>query len=90
MLFHTSANGGDDTAITTGTSSAIHQGLEQWDRLTIIARGTSLTLFINGIPIGTYTDTTYKQGVIGVAVNGPTLPNGTGISLFKNAEAWTP
>lgn len=90
LLFHTSADGGNDTAITTGTSSSIHQGLEQWNRLTIIARGTSLTLFINGIQIGTYTDATYKQGVIGVAVNGPTLLNVTGISLFKNAEVWTP
>lgn len=90
LSIHQASNGGQDTTISRGNSTAIRQGQNQWNILTLIARGNSLALFINSKYVGTTTDATYNQGIVGVALNGPGPQNVSGDAFYKNAVVWVP
>jgi hypothetical protein len=90
LEIHQSADGGQDTTIASGTSSAIHQGQGQWNTLAVIARRSSFQLYINNVPVTNAADTTYTQGIVCVAVNGAGPQNVFGDVWFKNARVWIP
>lgn len=48
LTLHQSIDGGQDTMLARGTSAAIHQGLDQWNTLLVVAQATSFQLWING------------------------------------------
>jgi serine/threonine protein kinase len=87
-----SANGAPTTffASQLKPSSAIHQGLGQWNTLSVLARGTSFQFYINDIPVVTETDSTYAQGIICVAVNDLDTPSVYNNVWFKDASVWVP
>ena len=72
--------------LLNGNSPFIKTGLNQPNTLTAIARGSSISIFINRQYVGTATDATYKSGVIGLIVQ--TLQQSTEVA-FSNAEVWT-
>lgn len=59
------SNGSSVNKLTSGFSPAINQG-SQTNTLGVVARGSNITLFVNGTQIAQVSDSTYSQGVIGV------------------------
>ena len=87
---HQSVNGGVDTQIVGGSSSAIRQGQGQWNTLTVLAQQNTFLLFINNVHVNTTISTVRGQGIISVAVNGPDQQNVYGDALFRNLVVWFP
>jgi hypothetical protein len=63
-----------------------HQGFGQPNIITIRASGSSIQIQINGYPLGSYTDSTYSTGYIGVQLT-PGTDNGS--VAFSNVRVWT-
>lgn len=80
---HSAANGGDDTTIKEDSSSAIHQGFDQWNTLQIVVQGSSFTLYINGQFITAQSDGTLTYGAIAVIANNSDV-------RFRNVVVYTP
>ncbi|HEY7356220.1 MAG TPA: hypothetical protein VH590_07130 [Ktedonobacterales bacterium] len=79
-------NGWTDLSETPwASSSAIHTGKGATNILTVIASDGSFTLFINGQPIETVTDSTYTSGWIGLMVEGADMEAG-----FSNLQVYNP
>jgi hypothetical protein len=81
-------NGWTDLSPTPwASSSAIHTGKGATNTLTVIANGANFTLFINGQPIETDTDTSgpFVSGWIGVVVEGADMEAG-----FSNLHVYGP
>lgn len=90
LSFHAGSSGGGERTLVAGNASMIHQGLNQWNTLAVLVRGTSFALAINGVQVNFVTDATRLRGILGVAVNGPGPPVMLGQALFKNAVVWVP
>ncbi|MBN2353072.1 MAG: DUF1080 domain-containing protein [Spirochaetales bacterium] len=59
--------GGSATAIASwASSSAILPGLNAWNTLKVTAGGSSLSIYVNDTLLGTYTDTSFASGKIGL------------------------
>lgn len=69
----------------TGTSTAIHKGLNQTNLLAVVANGTKLTLYVNRVLVKTVINTTYTHGQIGLVVNDITT---TTEAIFSNMRVW--
>jgi len=69
-----------------GPSTAINAGLNQQNLLTVIARGSTIYLYVNKQNLATVSDSTYRSGSIGLfAVKGNTI---SGDVAFSNAQVW--
>ena len=69
-----------------GPSSAINTGLNQHNLLTVIARGSTIYLYVNKHNLATVSDSTYRSGSIGLfALNGNTI---SGDVAFSNVQVW--
>jgi serine/threonine protein kinase len=78
--------GYNHVTITSGTSTAIKQGLNQTNTLAVIARGSTFYLFINGQYIKSASDTRFQSGEIALYVD--TGGAGAVKAYFHNAEVW--
>ncbi len=77
-----------NTLVTTTSSSAIHQGLGQTNIITVVARGNTITLYVNHQQITSVTDGTFSHGQIGVTAS-PYTGNGHPTeAVFSNARVW--
>lgn len=85
---HKPDNGGIDTTLTSGNSTAIHQGFGQKNTLAVIAQGTTLQCWINGQLVATQNDSTYTAGTIALTVGGD--QNSTIIATFDHLQLWLP
>jgi len=54
--------------------------------IAVVAKGNSITLYVNGQNIGSVSDSTYSQGEIGVAADDVSNPTEV---VFSNAKVWT-
>src|SRR6266704_1041633 len=73
-------------ALRSGSSPAINTGLNQTNLVAVVASGSTIDLHVNNQKIDSYSDSTYSQGLIGVAaadVNNPTEV------VFSDAKVWT-
>ena len=70
-----------------GTSAAVHKGLGQTNILAVVAIGSTMTVYINGHKIGSFTDTSNSHGQIGL--ESTELLGATTIVVFHNARVWT-
>lgn len=52
--------------LLTGSSAAIIKGLNQFNLVAVIARGSTIELFINHQYVGYVADTTYSEGYVGI------------------------
>ena len=78
--------GSHDYVLRKGTSTFIRTGLNQPNLLTIIARGSSIYLYINQQYITSASDTTYRAGQIGVfGGNNSQAPADV---VFSHAQVW--
>jgi hypothetical protein len=71
--------------VTGGSSKAIHQGINATNRLTIIAQGSKIYLYINSQYVTSTIDTAAICGAIGLMAVGF---GSAGKAAFSNAEAW--
>lgn len=74
------------TSLRSGNSPLFKNGFNQPNLLTVIARGTTIIIFINKQYALTITDSTYKSGIFGMIAQ--TLNKPTEVA-FSNAEVWT-
>ncbi len=72
--------------IANGPSSAIKTGLNQTNVLAVVAKGSTIELFVNRQMIASVPDTTYIQGQIGIIAEN--TGNDTEVA-FSNAKVWT-
>ena len=76
---------GSSKLLMRSTSSALKQGLNQPNLLTVIARGDSMYLYMNKQFVTSIKDTTYGSGRIGLFVSDLQQPSEVALS---NAELW--
>ncbi|HCI81596.1 MAG TPA: hypothetical protein DHW02_18120 [Ktedonobacter sp.] len=72
-------------SIAYGNSSAINKNYGQSNLVTVIAKGSSIYLYINKQYVSSVTDSTYASGKVGIFASDNT--NNTDVS-FSNAEVW--
>ncbi|HEY4034825.1 MAG TPA: family 16 glycoside hydrolase, partial [Ktedonobacteraceae bacterium] len=66
LALTTKSSGSQPHVLASGISSVINQGLNHFNQLTIIARDSTLYLYINGQFITQVNDGTYSSGSIGL------------------------
>ncbi len=62
---------GDALALVGGDwfqSGAVNQGLQETNRLRVVAEGTRMTFFVNGVEVGRTSDSRLAEGDVAVAV----------------------
>jgi hypothetical protein len=69
-----------------GTTSLIHQGLNQSNLIAIVARGSTITLYANRHELVTVQDTSYTSGKIAIAAGDVTHPTEV---VYSNVRVWT-
>lgn len=72
--------------LSSGSNSAIKSGLNQPNLLTVIARGSNISLYVNQQYITSVNDSTRSSGLIGVFAQDD--GNSTDVA-FSNVEVWT-
>jgi len=70
------------TVLTTGTSVAIHKGLNQPNVLATVVNGSTFDLYINHQKLARVNDSTNSQGQLAV------FTIGVGEAVFTNARVW--
>jgi serine/threonine protein kinase len=77
------------TTLTSNFSSAIKRGLNQVNLIAVVAKGRTITLYVNHQQIDSVNDSTYQQGQIGLvagSIAGTPTPT---IVVYSNAKVWT-
>jgi len=69
--------------LTSGSNSAITQGLNQTNLIAIVAKGNTIMLYVNHQPIDKVTDSTYTGGKIGFVAYPNTKPTEVAFSDLK-------
>ena len=65
------------THIAWEENDAVNSGADQVNRLGVMADGSKLTLYVNGVKVGEVSDGSYASGYFGVFVNGGTTGSQT-------------
>ena len=79
------STGTHSRSLASGLSTAITQGHFQSNLIGVVARGSTIMVYINKQQVATVTDSTHSQGQIGVlAVD---FTNSTEV-VYSNAEVW--
>lgn len=66
FTFTTVINDVSHTIIPFTANAAIHSGANAANRLQVIAKGTQITLLVNGVPVGQAALSTYASGTVGL------------------------
>lgn len=85
LYVYTNNNGTNAKSIMTGSSSAIHTGPNQQNKVTVIARNSMIYLYINQQYVDSISDNTYSSGSIAVFAEDHT--NATDV-VFTGVEVW--
>jgi eukaryotic-like serine/threonine-protein kinase len=72
--------------LVSGSSPAIHSGLNQTNLLAVVARGNALYFYVNKQYVNKATDSDYKGGVIGVFTD--SSDTGGTEAVFSNVQVW--
>ncbi len=72
-------------ALSQGSSSAIHQGLNQTNLIAVVVRGTIIELYVNHERVAVVGSSTYTHGAIGVVAESY---NSQTEVIFQNAKVW--
>ena len=75
----------DSKTLTSGSSPAITQGLNQTNLIAIVAKGNTIMLYVNHQLVGKVTDSTYTGGKIGFVAYPNTKPTEV---AFSNLKVW--
>jgi len=79
------ADAGQFTTMTGGSNPAIHRGLNQTNVMGVVVQGSKITLYVNGQPVDTVTDSTFSHGQIGVSAS---VYNRVTEASFTNLKVW--
>ena len=74
------------TTNSSGSISTIHPGSNQWNLLTVIAKGSDFYLYINTKFVDKVTDNTYPSGAIGLFAS--RVDNASTDVAFQNLKVW--
>ncbi len=77
--------GNNRAVLAQGSSSAIHQGLNQTNLVAAVVRGTFIEVYVNHERVAVVGSSTYTHGRIGVIVTGSQNPTEV---IFQNAKVW--
>ena len=75
-------------SLSTGSSSAIKQGLQQSNLMAVVVSGNTIAMYVNLHKIAEVHDATYSSGFIGVAVALSSESNLTEV-VYHDAKVWT-
>lgn len=75
----------DATSLQSGSSPAIHTGMNQTNLITVVARGADIYFYVNKTYMASIHDSTYSSGNLGFFAEEKTNP--TDVS-FANMEIW--
>lgn len=85
LLVAVDTTGTNVRGLKSDTSQLINQGLDQTNLVAIVARGDSISFYVNKQLVTTVTDSTYSQGQIGVVAQDLTNPTEV---VYSNAKVW--
>ncbi len=85
LVSYSDRNGTSAKLLADGSSDAIKKGLNQTNTLTVIAKGSTISLYINKQYLTNIQDTTYTTGEIGVV--SAEKKNDTEVA-FNNLKLW--
>ncbi len=75
--------------LTSGTSLAINQRLNESNLVAVVAQGTNIRVYVNHQLLASVSDSTYSHGQIGVEAD-PSGSNGHPTEVvYTNAKVWT-
>ena len=69
------------------SSSAIHTGLGQQNKIAVVASGSTMTFYVNEQQIDQKQDSSYASGIISLIAD-PEYKNATDVA-YSNARLWT-
>lgn len=75
-----------NSALLSGSSGAINQGLNQTNVVAVVVKGNTITLYVNQQKIDSVTDNTFGHGQIGVIAFDTSNPTEV---VYNNAKVWT-
>nr|HET6904504.1 zinc ribbon domain-containing protein [Ktedonobacteraceae bacterium] len=79
------SNGKTNTTLKKGSSSSIKTGLNQTNLIGVVAKGSSIDVYVNLMHVDGATDNSTSQGLLGVSASATTMPSE---AVFSNAKAW--
>lgn len=85
FFLYVDTSGATARTLAHGNATGFNTGLNQTNLVSVVAKGTTLSLFVNKQQITSVTDSTYTSGEIGLAadyINGPTEV------VYTNAKVW--
>ncbi len=71
--------------VVSGSSPAIHTGLNQPNMIAVVLHGKTLDLYVNGQQVNSIVNSTFRHGGIGVEAD--SMKNATEVA-FSNATVW--
>ena len=83
------ANESSYDPLTSGTSSAIKQGINQTNIIAVVAQGSTFTLYVNHQKIALVADSTFSHGRVGFVAGPLDNPGNSTEVVFSNAKVWT-
>ena len=75
------------TLLDTGTASTYVKGLNKTNRLSVVAQGNLLTLYVNNREVTSLQDAGYTRGQIGVLAG--SINQGPAQALFQDVKVWS-
>lgn len=72
-------------ALNAETNSSIKTGLNQTNLIGVVAKGSSIDVYVNLMHVDGVTDSSTSQGLLDVGATAFTLPSE---AVFSNAKAW--
>ena len=75
--------------VQPASSSAVHQGLGQTNVIAVVAKGSTITLYVNRQQIASVTDSTYSHGQIGLVAAAYSTGGHPTEVVYSNAKVWT-
>ncbi len=86
LFLYVDNNGSHARSLIAGNSSAMHTGLNQANKLAVIARNANLYFYVNQQYIASVSDSSYGSGQIGLFADNHTNPTEV---AFSNLQVWT-
>ncbi len=77
------------TLVQPALSLAVHQGLGKTNTIAVVARGNTITLYVNHQQIASVTDSTSSHGLIGLVVSSYAPGVYPTEVAYSNARVWT-
>ena len=82
-------SGFGSTLLRSGQSLAIHTGLNQQNKIAVVASGSSMTFYVNGQQLTQVQDNSYTSGHIALTASSYLSAGYATVVMYSNAALWT-